>query len=137
MWSAVIAGAVGMIGLGAVAGDAVHGIDLGKQEYMSKCAVCHGESGVGAGDSTEVLTRKPGDLATLARRNGGYPTELVWLAIDGRTLDDSVQRHREMPVWGQDYRNEALANPEYRTPEVYVSQRVGALVDYVATLQVK
>ncbi|MGB2819027.1 MAG: hypothetical protein WBC37_17590 [Burkholderiaceae bacterium] len=136
-WSAVIAGAIGLIGLGAVAGDAVHGINFGKQEYLSKCAVCHGESGVGAGDSTEALMRRPADLATIARRNGGaYPTQLVWLAIDGRTLDDSVQRHREMPIWGQDYRNEALANPEYRAPEVFVSQRIGALVDYVGTLQV-
>ncbi len=132
------AAACALSAVGAAADSSNQGLELGKQEYLARCAVCHGESGVGAGDSTEALTRKPADLATYARRNGGgYPRELAWLAIDGRTLDDSVQRHRVMPIWDQEYRNEALANPTYRAPEKFVSERIAALVDYVETLQVK
>jgi hypothetical protein len=76
------------------------------------------------------------DLTTFADRHGGpYPAQRAWLAIDGRSLPEGVQRHREMPVWGQEYRNVALANPDFRSPESFTGERVGALVDYVATLQ--
>jgi mono/diheme cytochrome c family protein len=137
-WSVLVASAIGMVGLGATAGDAARGLQLGQQEYMQKCAVCHGESGVGAGESTEALTRTPADLVTLAKRNNGvYPAQRVWTLIDGRTLDDSVQMHREMPVWGQEYFSQALANPQNGAPDQFVNERVGALVEYVATLQVR
>ncbi len=127
------------LGAAAAAQDATkQGLEFGKQEYLARCAGCHGESGVGAGDSNEALTRTPADLATYARRNGGgYPRELAWLAIDGRTLSASVQSHREMPTWGETYRKEALANPANRAPETFVSERIAALVDYVATLQAR
>lgn len=137
--SVIVAAALGVAVLGAGAfQSAEEKLAFGKQEYLEKCAVCHGESGVGAGESTEALTRTPADLVTYARRNGGiYRKDLARIAIDGRTLPDSVQFHREMPVWGQEYRNEALANPAYRAPEQYVSERIDALVEYVATLQVE
>lgn len=136
-WSVIVAGALGLGVFGAAADDFAQ-LQFGKQEYLDKCAVCHGESGLGAGDSTEALLRKPGDLTSYARRNGGaFPTQLAWATIDGRTLDEHVQRSREMPLFGQDYRNEALANPTYKAPEAYVSQRIDALVSYVATLQMQ
>ena len=137
-WSVVVT--AGVLGLGAVgaAADDLAQLQLGKQEYLDKCAVCHGESGLGAGDTTEALIRKPGDLTSYAKRHGGaFPTQLAWATIDGRTLDEHVQRNREMPLFGQDYRNEALANPTYKAPEAYVSQRIDALLPYVATLQMK
>ena len=34
----------------------------GKQLYMTDCAACHGESGIGNGPAAKVLSRKPADL---------------------------------------------------------------------------
>ena len=136
-WSVIVAGALGLGVLGAAADDFSQ-LQLGKQEYLDKCAVCHGESGLGAGDSTEALLRKPGDLTSYARRNGGaFPTQLAWATIDGRTLDEQAVRNREMPLFGQAYRSEAVAHPTYKTPEAYVSERIDALVSYVSTLQMR
>jgi mono/diheme cytochrome c family protein len=132
----LLAGAFGVAVAAAAADEARHGIDLGKHEYQANCAQCHGASGRGEGPRAESLPRVIPDLTSFADRHGGlYPTHLAWLTIDGRSLPDTVQRHREMPVWGQEYRNEALANPDFRAPESFTGERVGALVDYVATLQ--
>lgn len=136
-WSAIVAGALGLWVLGAAADDFSQ-IQLGKQEYLDKCAVCHGESGLGAGDSNEVLVRKPADLTSIAKRRGGmFPTQLAWKTIDGRALDEHVQQNREMPLFGKDYRNEALANGASKVPEEYVSERIEALVAYISTMQLK
>jgi mono/diheme cytochrome c family protein len=132
----LMAGALGVAVTVAAADEAKHGMDLGMQEYQANCAQCHALSGGGEGPRAESLGRVIPDLTSFADRHGGlYPAQLAWITIDGRSLDEGVQRHREMPVWGQEYRNEALANPDYRAPESYAGERVGALVDYVATLQ--
>ena len=134
--SVFIVGAFG-IGFAAVAADeAAHGLALGKQEYQAKCASCHGLSGRGEGPRAEMLSRVIPDLTTYAERHGGvFPSQLAWMTIDGRSLDEGVQRHRDMPVWGQDFRNDALSSPAYRAPEAFVGERIGALVDYVTPLQ--
>ena len=132
----LVAGAIGMAVATAAADEAKHGIDLGRQEYQASCAQCHGGSGRGEGPRAEMLGSVIPDRTSFAERHGGVdPAQRAWLTIDGRSLPEGVQRHREMPVWGQEYRNAALANPEFRSPESFVGERVGALVDYVATLQ--
>ena len=73
----------------------------GQQEYLNSCAVCHGVDGKGDGPMAEVLRKRPANLTTLARRNGGeFPYWRVYATIDGRSL---VPEHgeRDMPVWGQ------------------------------------
>jgi mono/diheme cytochrome c family protein len=118
------------------------GFDLGKYEYDSKCASCHGTNGQGFGPVRPFLSKHPSDLTTLARRNGGaFPSQLVWLTVDGRT-EVGAHGTREMPVWGSEYRQEALraAGPEgmaLAQPEWYVRGRIVALLDYLARLQAK
>ena len=118
------------------------GFDLGKYEYDSKCASCHGVNGQGFGPLRPFLTKQPSDLTTLARRNGGaFPTQLVWMTIDGRT-EIGAHGSRDMPVWGLEYRQEVLraAGPEgmaFAQPEWYVRGRIVALLDYLARMQVK
>jgi mono/diheme cytochrome c family protein len=116
--------------------------DLGKHEYESKCASCHGLSGKGDGVMRQYLVNAPSDLTTLAKRSGGaFPSQLVWLTVDGRT-EKQIGPHgnREMPVWGREYRQEVLraAGPEgsmYAQPEWYVRGRIVALTDYLARIQ--
>jgi len=116
-------------------------MDLGKYEYQSKCASCHGLSGKGDGSLRSFLVKPPSDLTTYAKRNGGaFPTQLAWQVIDGRPAA-AIGAHgtREMPIWGQEYRKEILrtGGPEGPSPEWFVAGRVAALVDYLATIQVK
>jgi mono/diheme cytochrome c family protein len=47
----------------------------GQQEYLNSCAVCHGADGKGDGPLADELRKRPSDLTTLTRRNGGeFPT---------------------------------------------------------------
>jgi len=90
------------------------------------------------------LVTQPSDLTTLTKRSGGaFPSQLLWLTIDGRT-EKQIGPHgsREMPVWGSEYRQEVLraAGPEgamHAQPEWYVRGRIVALIDYLARIQGK
>jgi mono/diheme cytochrome c family protein len=118
--------------------------DLGKYEYQSKCASCHGLSAKGDGSLRASLVKPPSDLTTYAKRNGGtFPTQLAWEVIDGRPAA-AIAAHgtREMPIWGQELRREALrpvdrVRPGEPVPEWYVAGRISALIDYLASVQVK
>ncbi len=83
------------------------GVDVGKIEYESNCASCHGLAGKGDGPLANVYVPRPSDLTTLMARNGGvFPAQRVYEVIDGQ---QEVEAHgpRVMPVWGQDYRAKA------------------------------
>jgi mono/diheme cytochrome c family protein len=113
--------------------------DLGKREFDSNCAVCHGKTGKGDGPYAGLLDTRMPDLTTLAKRNGGtYPFARVYELIDGT---QTVKPHgpREMPIWGTDYQIKAA---EYYgdmpyNPQVYVRGRILALTEYMARLQAK
>lgn len=116
------------------------GADLGKSEYMSSCASCHGADGKGDGYVSPYLTVKPSDLTTLAKRNGGaLPVQLVWEMIDGRSsVTIGPHGSREMPIWGTTYRSRALAQAETAAnPEWYVRGRIVSLIDYLERIQRK
>ena len=73
--------------------------ELGKQEFESKCAACHGLSGKGDGPQSTVT--RPADLTVLAKNNGGvFPTRRVYEIIDGRQ-DVAAHGPRTMPIWGR------------------------------------
>jgi mono/diheme cytochrome c family protein len=42
--------------------DTPENLARGKQLFMTNCAPCHGESGIGDGPAAKVLSRKPADL---------------------------------------------------------------------------
>jgi hypothetical protein len=110
---------------------------VGKGEYLTNCASCHGTTGTGGGPVAASLNIKVTDLTQLAKNNAGeFPSARVYTVIDGR---DEVQGHgsRDMPVWGDDYlaktsRDEPIANREES-----VSKRIHALVDYLKAIQAK
>ncbi len=125
-----------------------HDSDLGKIEYQSKCASCHGNDAKGDGPIADQLKIPPANLTQLAKKNGGvFPLSAVYEKIDGR---QEVKAHgpRDMPVWG--YRYLPSPNPTPSTtpiqswswldvpdPEAVVRERILALVDYLYRIQEK
>jgi len=116
--------------------------DIGKTEYMNKCAVCHGQSGKGDGGAVDLLKVAPADLTLLAKNNGGvFPVDRVYQVIDGRQV---VKGHgsRDMPIWGNMYKKETAEAGEYffempYTMDMYARVRILALIDYLSRIQGK
>jgi mono/diheme cytochrome c family protein len=113
--------------------------EMGRHEFESNCATCHGIDARGDGPMKPFLAREPADLTTIARRNGGvFPRTRIADLIDGRGMTaPGAHGTREMPVWGRVYREQS----EFQTrgtpfpAEWSVRGRIGALVDYLQALQ--
>ena len=122
------------------------GIDVGKAEYQSNCAACHGIDAKGNGPVSKELKTRPADLTVLAKKNNGvFPLNAVNEAIDGRALIGS-HGTREMPIWG--YRlvppghfilknaDDYLYLPAV-SPEAAVRSRILSIIDYLNRMQEK
>lgn len=141
MRSQFIATSLWLFGVYAVSASAVAADkpDIGKQQYNSSCASCHGASGKGDGPVRAYLNRPPLDLTVLSKNNGGvFPLERVIQVIDGRA---EVRPHgsREMPVWGTRFSLQAgeyYVDAPYES-EAYVRARILVLADYLNRLQVR
>ena len=113
---------------------------LGKTEYQTRCAMCHGVSGKGDGWMADNLLQRPPSLTQLKKNNGGvFPLAKVTDVIHGKKL---VKLHgpREMPVWGDVYREEQewasmARNGQPSSDERIVRAKVRALAGYLAQLQ--
>ena len=142
----------GLMIAGLVAGVAgaaqAENIDIGKSEFLSSCASCHGADGKGKGPVSEQLKVPPADLTILAKTNGGvFPTNAVYETIYG---SKPVLAHgtREMPIWGERF-NPIVNLPHYvdpyywqkagpeQNPEVVVRTRILAVIDYLNRIQQK
>lgn len=122
--------------------------DVGKTEFQSSCASCHGTDGKGKGPVSEQLKVPPPDLTILAKSNNGvFPTSRVYETIDGsKTI--SAHGTREMPIWGErfnpimnlphivDPTYDAL-DPSRELREVVVRTRILAVIDYLNRIQQK
>ena len=78
-------------------------VDIGKSEFQSSCASCHGTDGKGNGPVSEQLKVPPPDLTMLAKKNGGvFPTNAAYEIIYGlKTLP--AHGTRDMPIWGYQF----------------------------------
>jgi mono/diheme cytochrome c family protein len=113
--------------------------ELGRHEFESNCATCHGMAARGDGPMRPFLAREPADLTTLAQRNGGrFPKSAIADLIDGRGMTGpGPHGTREMPVWGRVYLEQSQSQTR-GTPfpaEWSVRGRILALVEYLHTLQ--
>jgi mono/diheme cytochrome c family protein len=103
--------------------------DLGKMNYESNCAACHGQSGKGDGPVSAELRTKPTDLTLIAKRNGGvFPADVLYRVIDGRK---TIRAHGtyEMPVWGLVFLRS--------DPEDVARSRILAIIAYLKSLQLE
>lgn len=123
-------------------------IDIGKAEFQSSCASCHGTDGRGKGPVAGQLKVSPSDLTMMAKTNNGvFPTNAAYEIIYG---SKPVPAHgtRDMPIWGERFNPIVslphnvdpsywkLAGPE-RSPEVVVRTRILAVIDYLSRIQQK
>ena len=104
-------------------------IDVGKMEYQSSCAACHGIDAKGNGPVSKELKTRPTDLTVLAKNNNGvFPYDMVYEMIDGRNSTISSHGTREMPIWG--YR--------FGPPQAFrFKNRILAVIDYLNRIQEK
>lgn len=122
--------------------------DIGKSEFQSSCASCHGTDGKGKGPVSEQLKAPPSDLTMLAKNNNGvFPTDAVYKIIEGSN-SPAAHGTREMPVWGERF-NPIVNLPHYvdpsywkmagpdQSPEVVVRKRILAVIDYLGRIQQK
>lgn len=133
---------------GFVAAAQAEDLDIGKSEFQSSCASCHGADARGKGPVSDQLKIPPPDLTMLARNNNGvFPTNAVYETIDGMK---TIPAHgtREMPIWGERF-NPIVNLPHYvdpsywkmagpeQSPEVVVRKRILAVLDYLSRIQQK
>jgi mono/diheme cytochrome c family protein len=113
-------------------------VELGRADFRTYCAACHGVGGKGDGTIAEFLTIEAADLTKLAKLNGGkLPRERIREVIDGRA-EVKVHGSRDMPVWGDWFDAEAVSPKVGReTRELIVSDRIESLINYIETLQEK
>jgi mono/diheme cytochrome c family protein len=134
------------VGLAAVA--QAEDFDVGKSEFQSSCASCHGTDGKGNGPVSEQLKVPPPDLTMLAKKNNGvFPTNAAYEIIYGLK---TIPAHgtREMPIWGYQFipmtdlpHNIDLSywkmfGPE-QSSEVVVRTRILGVIDYLNRIQQK
>ncbi len=115
--------------------------DIGKLEYDSHCAACHGLTGKGDDSALKgELVKSIPDLTVLSKKNNGvFPFNTVYQIIDGRT---EIKSHgsREMPIWGLAFKSEASPYFEKISPydnSAIVRSRILALTEYLHRIQVK
>lgn len=115
---------------------------LGEFEYQNSCIACHGASGKGDGPVSDFLSGAVvPDLTVLQENNGGvFPVAAVYKVIEGSDVV-SVHGTRDMPIWGKrlSQRAERSADAPFSPTdaELYSRTRILALVDYLASIQIK
>lgn len=112
------------------------GHELGRADFVTYCAACHGVSGTGDGTVAEFLTITAADLTQLRKKNAGsFPRERVFNVIDGRT-EVKVHGPRDMPVWGDWFKFEAESSVAGKgAQEEVINARINALVGYIESIQ--
>jgi mono/diheme cytochrome c family protein len=107
-------------------------VSRGAQHYARYCASCHGTGGRGDGAVAAALRTPPADLTKVAaRRQGTFPAGELRAYIDGR-LATAAHGTREMPVWGETFREEI---PDTQLREEFVRGRLYTLVYYLQSIQ--
>ena len=110
-------------------------LKAGQKEFFISCAVCHGLTGDGV-LARNLFTVHPGDLRTLAKKNGGqFPFARVINVLDGR-VDVLGHGDQMMPVWGERFMEEALQDIIPYNAEPVFRSRLLTLTYYIQSIQI-
>jgi mono/diheme cytochrome c family protein len=134
MFKSWILAATGVLGATAVlAQDASQEFTVGKEEYLTACAACHGQAADGNGEIATMFKDRVPDLTGIAKRNDGvFPLLKVIQTIDGRAV---IRGHgNPMPVFGNRYRAEASGTAVLGA-EALARGRVLELALYLQSIQ--
>ncbi len=120
---------------------ATEATDIGKREFNTYCALCHGADGKGGGPFSGLVNKKVPDLTVLSKNNGGvFPFDSTFEIVSG-ARDMPGHGTREMPIWGDHYKEKAPQDlgPYFAPADVssYVRGKILALIGYISTLQAK
>ena len=103
----------------------------GRDLFQFYCSTCHGREAKGDGPVASTLKRRPPDLTTIARRNGGqFPSEAIVRLVTGDDQPDGSHGSREMPVWGPIFRS---LEPHDRLTRIRIENVVGYIESIQAT----
>ncbi len=110
-----------------VAGASAQDIEVGKMEYQSSCAACHGAGAKGDGPVSKELRTRPADLTVLAKNNNGmFPYEKVYQMIDGRNT--TIASHGLVRCQCGDIDSDP--------PQAFrFNHRIVSVIDYLKTVQ--
>lgn len=106
-WKLAIPVAVAITAIAAAPQAKVNDLS-GADSYRTYCASCHGVDGKGNGPAASALKKAPPDLTQIAKRNHGeFPAFRITHIIDGSEVL-AVHGSREMPIWGDYFRDKLL-----------------------------
>ena len=105
---------------------------VGKDNYASYCATCHGMDARGDGPAAPAMKKLVPDLRMIASRHGGK-----FDRIDVETMIEGTNRtlahgSTDMPIWG-----EAFRYPRNGSSKEQATLRIKNLVTYLESIQVK
>lgn len=105
---------------------------VGKKEFVSYCASCHGSNGKGEGPIVHFLKRKPPNLTQLSKNNNGhFPFERIWGVFDG-TYIFAEHGTSEMPIWGYKFIRETQEENE---PNTVAKAKALDIILYIQVIQ--
>ena len=107
----------------------------GEKLYAEFCASCHGASGRGDGPDAASIGKRPADLTTISKRNGGvFPMAYVISTIDGYTR--AKEGNLTMPEFGVMMEDQPTVMVDtgdgIQTP---VPEPLFAVADYLRSIQ--
>lgn len=109
-------------------------IERGKALFTEYCTSCHGEDA--RGKLIDTLSVQPANLRLIQKmhRSAEFPIAEVARVIDGRKL---VAAHgaREMPVWGDIFRQEGLFEEGQEITEEQLKGKLADIIAYLMAIQ--
>jgi mono/diheme cytochrome c family protein len=109
-------------------------VDIGARLYQESCSGCHGATGKGGGELTDLLNIQPPALTGLTAANDGtFPMLNIIHIIDGRS---GLRAHGgPMPIFGSLYSASSVtAGTDYGSV-IEVRGRILSLAMYLESIQ--
>lgn len=111
------------------------GIELGRQEFIDTCVICHGDDAKGKGPFSPHLANKPKDLTQIRINNKGvFPFKKLYEVIDGRE-SENMHGSRTMPIWGDKYSAESWLKVSTQHAETLARGKIFELLLYLESIQ--